>query len=77
MPNQPRMEALKKLSPLEAVQVWLDGDFSINDEPALGTAIRKDARITLSDSEIIEIIVAAMEDDCNAAKCWERLAAYT
>ncbi len=74
MPNQQRMEALQKLSPLEAVQVWLDGDFSINDEPALCAAIRKDFRITLSDSDIIDIILESMDDECNAEKCLERLA---
>jgi hypothetical protein len=76
MANLGRMEKLKKLSPLEAVQTWLDGDFGINEEPALIFAIRKDSRITLSDDDIIEVILdAMMNDDCDAAKCLESLAA--
>lgn len=76
MPNLERMEKLKKLSPLEAVQAWLDGAFGIDEEPALIFAIRKDSRITLSDDDITEIILdAMMNDDCDAATCLESLAA--
>ena len=75
MPNQQRMESLKKLTPPEAVQAWLDGDFGMNEESALCFAIRKDARITLSDDDITEVIFGAMDDGCDAAVCLERLAA--
>jgi hypothetical protein len=74
MPNLQRMENLKKLSPLEAVQVWLDGGFGIDEEPALIFAIRKDSRITLSDDDIIEVIIDAMDSNCDAAACLECLA---
>ena len=75
MPNQQRMETLKKLPPLEAVQAWLDGDFGMNEESALCYAIRKDARITLSDDDICEVIFEAMDDGWDATACLERLAA--
>jgi len=75
MPNQQRMDALKKLAPLDAVQAWLDGDFGMDEEPALCAAIRKESRITLSDDDISDIIFEAMDDDCDAATCLERLAA--
>ncbi len=75
MPNQQRMETLKKLPPLEAVQAWLDGDFGIDEEPALCAAIRKDFRITLSDDDIADVIFEAMGDECDAATCLERLVA--
>jgi len=76
MANTQKMESFKRLSPLEAMQVWLDGDFGIDEEPALCTAIRKDPRITLSDDDIIDRMVDAMEEDCDAATCLvEHLAA--
>jgi hypothetical protein len=75
MPNLARMEKLKKLSPFEAIQAWLDGDFGMDEEPALIFAIRKDDRITLSDDDIVEVILDAMEDNCDAATCLESLAA--
>ena len=75
MPNPQRMEILKKLPPLEAVQAWLNGDFGMNEESALCTAIRKDPQITLSDDAIAEVIVNAMDDELTAAACLERLAA--
>ena len=69
------MNALANLPPLEAVQAWLNGDFGMDEEPALCDAIRKDSRITLSDDDISEIIFGAMDDDGDAAACLERLAA--
>ena len=75
MPNQQRMDAFKKLPPLEAIQAWLDGDFGMDEEPALCAAIRTDSRITLSDDDISEVIFNAMDDECDAATCLERLAA--
>lgn len=75
MSNQQRQEALKKLSPLEAVQTWIDGDFGLDDESALCEAIRKDPRVTLSDDDISEIIFEAILTDGDAAACLERLAA--
>jgi hypothetical protein len=69
------METLGKLPPLEAVQAWLDGDFGLDEEPALCDAIRKDTRITLSDDDISEIVFGAMDDGCDATTCLERLAA--
>ncbi len=74
MPNQQRMETLQQLSPLEAVQAWLDGDFGMDEEPALIFAIRKDPRVTLSDEEIEEIVLDAMAEDCDAETCLELIA---
>ncbi|HTH48843.1 MAG TPA: hypothetical protein VMB21_15120 [Candidatus Limnocylindria bacterium] len=68
------MEALKQLTPLAAIQTWLDGEFGVDEEPALCFAIRKDARITLSDDEIIDVICDALEQDWPAAECLEALA---
>lgn len=72
--NLERFEKLKTLSPLEAVQSWMDGDFGIGDEPALYFAIRKDARVTLSDGDIAEAVFEAMDEGLTAQACLERLA---
>ena len=74
MPDEKRMERIKQLSPIEAVQAWLDGDFCLDEESALCTAIRKDTRITLSDDEFFDAFVLAIEDECDAQQCLERLA---
>ncbi|MFN9173476.1 MAG: hypothetical protein ACK58N_02895 [Synechocystis sp.] len=60
--NRERFERLSSLSPVAAVQAWLDGDFGIGDEPALIQAIRKDKRIKLSDSQIIDVMADMMFD---------------
>ncbi|MGO8697003.1 MAG: hypothetical protein ACLQVY_04710 [Limisphaerales bacterium] len=69
-----RFEELKALRPVDAVRVCLDGDFGMSDEKALTSAIRKDRRITLSDDELLDLIVEAMEDGLDAPACLERLA---
>lgn len=73
-PDQQRMDRLKQLSPCEALQTWLDGDFGVDEESALCSAIRKDPRITLSDDEIFDQVREAMDDECDAKHCLERLA---
>lgn len=74
--NKERYESLKKLTPLEAVQAYLDGNFGIGDEPALNSAIRKDPRIALSDRQITDLICEAMDEELDAEACWQRLIAW-
>jgi len=57
-----RFKRLSKLSPIAAVEVWLDGDFGWGDEPALILAIRRDKRVKLPDDEIIDMMADAMID---------------
>ena len=68
-----RFESLSALAPIDAIRVWLDGDFGMGEEPALILAIRKDARILFSDPEIEEAILDAMDDNLDAPACLERL----
>ena len=75
MKNQNRFEALRAMSPVEAVQAWLDFKFGIDDEPAMLEAIRRDPRLRLSDEEIIDVIQNAMHEELGAEACLERLAA--
>jgi hypothetical protein len=72
--NKERFERLRRLTPIEAVQVWLAGEFGIGDEPALISAIRKDGGVGCSDEEIIEKMGDAMDEDLDAASCLLRLA---
>jgi hypothetical protein len=71
--NKERFEKLRSLSSVAAVQAWLEGDFGIGDEPALLFAIRKDARITLSDDQITDVMSDAMDEAWDAPACLERL----
>lgn len=72
--NKERFERLRALSPIDAVQTWLDFGFGIGDEPAMLEAIRRDPRVTGSDDDLIDTIMDAMDEDCDAAACLERLA---
>jgi hypothetical protein len=72
--NRKRFESLSALAPVDAVRAWLDGDFGMGDEPALISAIRKDARISLSDDDITDAILDAMNSGLDAPACLERLA---
>jgi hypothetical protein len=74
MQNKERFEALRALTPIDAVQAWLDGDFGVGDEPALIAAIRKDPRVSLSDDDIIDAVCDAIDDGLDAQACLERLA---
>ena len=73
MQNSERFEQLRALSPIEAVQAWLDLAFAFADEPALLEAIRRDSQVQLSDKEITDVICAAMDDELNAQECLKRL----
>jgi hypothetical protein len=73
-PTDPeRFERLRLLNPLEAVEAWIDGAFGLGDEPALIEAIRKDFRVTLSDDEIIDIMMEAWDEEWTAPTCFKKL----
>ena len=74
MRNKERFESLRVLSPVEAVQAWLDFRFGIDDEPAMLEAIRRDSRVRLSDGEFIASIQNAMDKKLSAQACLECLA---
>jgi len=71
--NKERFKKLQGLAPIDAVQAWLDGDFGIGDEAALIIAIRRDPRVTLSDDDMIDTIMDAMDENLDAPQCLERL----
>lgn len=71
--NKKRYEALRILSPAEAVKAWLDGGFGIGDEPAMLEAIQKDPEISLKEEEIEEVILQAMHEEWTPEKCLAEL----
>ena len=72
--NQERFERLRALAPIDAVRAWLDGNFGIDDEPAMLAAIRRDARVAGSDDDITDAVCDAMDEGLDASACLERLA---
>ncbi len=75
MRNPERFEALRKLTPMEAVQAWLNGDFGIGDEPALIEALRRDPKVTGTDEQIIDVFCDAFDEELDAPQTFERLCA--
>jgi len=72
--DEKRYERLRTLSPIEAVQAFLDGSFGIGDEPALIEAIQRDRRVMMSGKEITDVIFEAMDEDLDAEATLERIA---
>ncbi len=75
--NQERFDRLRKLNPLQAVQAWINGDFGMDEEPALIEAFRKNPLIRWSDDEICDIMMAAMDEELTASQAFERLTRAT
>ena len=73
MRDRQRFESLRKLAPREAVQAWLNGEFGIDDEPALIEALRRDPRVIGSDDQIIDTFCNAMVERWDAQRTFDRL----
>jgi hypothetical protein len=52
---------------------WLNGEFGIDDEPALIEALRRDPRVIGSDDQIIDTFCNAMVEGWDAQRTFERL----
>ena len=68
-----RLDRLKLLSPLQAIQAWLRDDCGHGERTYLVTAIQRDRRIELDDDEIAYVIHDAIEDGIPPAAVFERL----
>jgi len=64
------------LSPLEAIQAWLNGSFGFGDDPAMIEAILKDPRIDLSAQEISDAIGEAVDNALNPEETLKLLLTY-
>ena len=69
-----RYERILALTPIQAVEAWLTGNFGLGDEPALLQAIRKDPRVVLDDEMMIGAIAAAMDEGMTPEECLDVLA---
>ena len=73
--DKKRFARLSALSPMEAIQAWLDGDYGLGDWPAMVSAIRKDSRISISDTAIVDFMDEAAMKPLLASTCMKRLVA--
>jgi hypothetical protein len=64
-------ERLKKLSPLEAIKTWMDGDFTIGEDDALLFAIRAGTKTQLSDEKIADLIFECIETEDDPKTCMQ------
>jgi hypothetical protein len=64
---------LKELTPVQAIEAWLDGKVGIDDEEILLEVIRRDRRIALDNDQIIDFVFEAMEEGLDARQCLARL----
>ena len=68
-----RLDRLKLLSPLQAIQAWLRDDCGHGERTYLVTAIQRDRRIELDDDEIAYVIDDAMQSSIDAPAVFDRL----
>ena len=54
--NPRRLERLRKLSALKAIETWMDAGFTIGEDDALLFAIGAGTRTKLSDAKITDLI---------------------
>ncbi|MFM8379706.1 MAG: hypothetical protein ACKOB1_10330 [Planctomycetia bacterium] len=71
--EQDRINALKALSPLEAIRAWLSEAVGPEDRSALSLAIQRDRRIELDDDEIAYLVQDGIECGLDARAVFERL----
>lgn len=71
--EQDRLNALKALSPLEAIRAWLGETVGPGDRSALAVAIQRDRRIELDDDEIAYLVQDGIESGLDARAVLERL----
>ena len=71
--DQDRLNALKHLSPLEAIRAWLSDTVGPGDRSALAVAIQRDRRIELDDDEIAYLVEDGIECGLDPRAVLERL----
>ena len=71
--NPQNYERLKNLTALDAVQVWLEGEFVLEEEPALVHAIQAGISRKVSPETIIKILCQSLDDDDVAEDCLDKI----
>jgi len=72
-PDEKRIEELLRKSPDDAIAIWLNGSFTIGEEPALFEAIREGLLLRLDDDEMTGIVCDCMDSGASVAHCKELL----
>lgn len=71
--NSQNYERLKNLPPLDAVEIWLEGDFAAEEEPALVQAIQAGLGRKVSSDAIIKILCKSLDDDDSPEDCLDKI----
>jgi len=64
-----RYERLKKLTPQQAIQAWMDADFRVGEEEALLFAIRNGTNTKISDTALEALIWESIDAEEDAKTC--------
>jgi hypothetical protein len=73
--NPRRLERLRKLSALKAIETWMDAGFTIGEDDALLFAIRAGTRTKLSDAKITDLIWDCIDSEVDAQTCLSKIRA--
>jgi hypothetical protein len=66
-------DRLENLDAMSAIKAWLLGDYKRGEERVLILAIRRETGLELTDTEIRDVLVEAVNDNTTAMGVFERL----
>jgi hypothetical protein len=66
-------DRLENLDAMSAIKAWLLGDYKRGEERVLILAIRRETGLELTDTEICDVLVEAVNDNTTAMGVFERL----
>ena len=66
-------DRLEHLDAMSAIKAWLLGDYKRGEERVLILAIRRETGLELTDAEIRDVLVEAVNDNTTAMGVFERL----
>ena len=66
-------DRLENLDAMSAIKAWLLGDYKRGEERVLILAIRRETGLELTDSEIRDVLIEAVNDNTSAMGVFERL----
>lgn len=58
---------------VDAISMWLEGEYRAGDEPAMLSVIRRETCCDLSDNEIRDVVYTAFDQGCDAAAVLARI----
>lgn len=66
-------DRLEHLDAMSAIKAWLLGDYKRGEERVLILAIRRETGLDLTDGEIRDVLIQAVNDNASAMSVFERL----